>query len=294
MGPLTSRPRVITTVSDLRDAVAAARSQGKRIGLVPTMGALHTGHLSLVRASQAECDFTVVSIFVNPSQFAPSEDFRRYPRNLEADVEALASCGADLVFAPANEEVYPPGFATWVEVGSVAKRWEGECRPGHFRGVATVVFKLFQMVLPDLALFGQKDFQQARVIRQMVDDLNIPVGIRICPTIRESDGLAMSSRNLYLAPEARRDALAISHGLRLAFEMVAQGHRAAAPLIAKIRELILAVPAARIDYVAIVDPETLEAVEEINQSAVALVAAVIGQTRLIDNTMLIPPVHEDA
>ena len=213
--------RIVKTIADLRAAVAAARREGKKIGLVPTMGALHEGHLSLVRASQEECGFTVVTIYVNPSQFGPGEDYRRYPRTLEKDVERLAGA-ADLVFAPADEEVYPSGHGTWVDVGAAAEPLEGQCRPGHFRGVATVVLKLFHMSGADLAYFGQKDYQQALVIRRMVEDLNVPVALRVCPIVREPDGLAMSSRNVYLSAEARQRAIILWKSLRLAQDMVAR------------------------------------------------------------------------
>ena len=193
------------------------------------MGALHEGHLSLVRAAKAECDYTVVSIFVNPSQFGPNEDFAKYPRTLDADLALLAGCGADLVFAPGNEEVYRAGHATWVEVGSVAEPLEGVFRPGHFRGVATVVLKLLNMVQPDAAYFGQKDYQQALVIRRMVADLDVPVAIRVCPIVREPDGLAMSSRNRYLSPAARRRALVLWKSLQLAGKLVAEGERRRQP-----------------------------------------------------------------
>ena len=190
-------PQLITTVAELRCVLAPARRVGSKIGLVPTMGALHAGHVSLVRAAKAECDLTVATIFVNPSQFGPGEDLAKYPRTLQADLAKLAECGTDLVFAPSSEEVYGPGHTTWVEVGSVAAPLEGQFRPGHFRGVATIVLKLFNMVQPDAAYFGQKDFQQALVIQRMVQDLNVPVAVRVCPIVREPDGLAMSSQRLF-------------------------------------------------------------------------------------------------
>lgn len=201
-----SAANVVTTVDQLRKAIIPLRRAGKRIGLVPTMGALHEGHLSLVRTSQAECDRTVVTIFVNPTQFGPKEDFAKYPRTLEKDLAALATCGPVLVFAPTVEAMYPAGFSSWVEVGVVAEPLEGQFRPGHFRGVATVVMKLFQMVGADVAYFGQKDYQQTLVIRRMVGDLNVPITVQVCPTVREADGLAKSSRNVYLDPQARERA----------------------------------------------------------------------------------------
>jgi pantoate--beta-alanine ligase len=285
MNSAPARPELITTLSALRARLDAVRSKGLTIGLVPTMGALHAGHLSLVRAAQAECAITVVTIYVNPSQFGPHEDFQRYPRTLQADLEALASCGADLVFAPATAEVYPEGFATWVDVGRVAEPLEGQSRPGHFRGVATIVLKLFNMVGAQIAYFGQKDYQQACVIRQMVDQLNVPITIRVCPTVREPDGLAMSSRNRYLSLDARQRALALWRSLCLAEELVRQGERRAATIAGRMRE-ILSAAGATIEYVALVDPDTLASVEEIRAGTMAVIAAKIDQTRLIDNRIL--------
>jgi pantoate--beta-alanine ligase len=281
-------PPLVTTVAELRDALGPVRREGKRIGLVPTMGALHDGHLSLVLASQSECDFTVVTIFVNPSQFGPGEDLARYPRPLARDLELLAG-SADLAFAPGESEVYPPGFATWVEVGSVAQPLEGAFRLGHFRGVATVVLKLFNMVGPDVAYFGQKDYQQSLVIRRMVADLNLPIRVRVCPIVREPDGLAMSSRNAYLSPDERRRAAVLSQGLGVAAGAVAQGERDAARVAAKVRETILAAGPISIDYIAVADPETLEPVASIRGPALVALAVRIGSTRLIDNAILEPP-----
>ncbi len=281
-------PQLVTTVAQLRAELNAVRRAGKRIGLVPTMGALHEGHLSLVRAAKAECDCTVVSIYVNPSQFGPNEDFAKYPRTLEADLALLAGCGTDLVFAPGNEEVYRPGHATWVEVGAVAEPLEGTCRPGHFRGVATIVLKLLNMVQPDAAYFGQKDFQQALVIRRMAADLDVPVAIRVCPIVREPDGLAMSSRNRYLSPAARQRALVLWKSLQLAGQLVAGGQRRAGEIAARMRELIETAEDARIDYIALVDPETLQPVETIAGRTLAALAVKIENTRLIDNCLLEP------
>jgi pantoate--beta-alanine ligase len=283
------RPEVVSAVAALRDVLGAARQEGKKIGLVPTMGALHQGHLSLVRASSDECDYTVVSIYVNPSQFGAGEDFDQYPRTLETDLDALAEHGVPLVFAPRNEEVYPTGYATWVEVGAVAEPWEGACRPGHFRGVATIVLKLFNMVQPDVAYFGQKDYQQALVIRRMVEDLNLPIAIRVCPTVREPDGLAMSSRNAYLDPAERQRALVLWKSLCLAGDLVDQGERSAPAIAERMRQLILSAGDAKIDYVALADPETLEPVDQIRGPTVAALAVRIGPTRLIDNRLIEPP-----
>jgi len=284
-----ARPRLVTKVRELRDTLDPVRREGKRIGLVPTMGALHDGHLSLVRASDDECDYTVVSIYVNPSQFGPGEDLDQYPRTLEADLDALAEYEVPLVFAPTSQEVYPSGYATWVEVGSVAEPLEGAFRPGHFRGVATIVLKLFNMVGADVAYFGQKDYQQALVIRRMVEDLNVPIMIRVCPIVREPDGLAMSSRNAYLDAGARERALVLWKSLCLAGELVEQGERNAALIAEKMRKLILSAEDAKIDYVALVDPDTMEPISEIRGRTLAALAVRIGETRLIDNRLLEPP-----
>jgi len=278
-----STPKLVTTASELRAAVRAARAAGCAIGLVPTMGALHEGHLSLVQASRSECGFTVATIFVNPTQFAPHEDFDKYPRTLDADLESLASCHADLVFAPRREDMYPAGCSTLVQPPQVAQRWEGECRPGHFQGVATVVLKLFNLAQADVAFFGHKDYQQAAVIRRMVQDLNVPTEIRVCPTVREPDGLAMSSRNRYLSAGERQQAVALSRALRLAEQMAAGGERHAAKLVEAIDRVLAEAQIRRIDYVAVVDPDTLEPVPELTRPVVVLIAARVGGTRLIDN-----------
>jgi pantoate--beta-alanine ligase len=252
------------------------------------MGALHEGHLSLVRAARAECGFCAVTIYVNPSQFGPREDYVQYPRALEADLEALARVEADLVFAPGDAEVYPPGYSTWVEPPAAAAPLEGQHRPGHFRGVTTIVLKLLNMAGADAAYFGQKDFQQALVIRRMVEDLNVPIAIRVLPTVREGDGLAMSSRNQYLTAEERRQAAILWQGLCLARDLVARGERRAAAIVEAVQSLILSVRPARIDYVALVHPDTLEPVSEIRGATLAALAVVIGRTRLIDNDLLEP------
>jgi pantoate--beta-alanine ligase len=278
-------PHLLTTIADIRAALLPYRRAAKRIGLVPTMGALHEGHLSLVRASKAECDVTVVSIYVNPSQFGPNEDLSKYPRALQADVEKLAACGAEFVMAPGDGEVYRPGHGTWVEVGAIAEPLEGRCRPGHFRGVATVVLKLLNMVRADVAYFGQKDYQQAAVIRRMVDDLDVPAEIRVCPTVREPDGLAMSSRNAYLGRDARLRSMVLWQSLELARELVAGGERDAAAIIRQMTERIVAAGAA-IDYVALVDPDSLAAVCQVAGPTLAVLAVKIDGTRLIDNAIL--------
>lgn len=274
------------TVSELRDLLTPYRTQ--KIGLVPTMGALHEGHLSLVRNSLTACDVTIVSIFVNPTQFGPAEDFSKYPRTLEADVALLvgeerASGGKIVVFAPSAEEMYPSDFSTYVEPGGVALPLEGERRPGHFRGVATVVLKLFNMAQADFAFFGQKDYQQVAVIRQMVRELNVPIEIVMCPIIREPDGLAMSSRNRYLALEARRRATVLYGSLTAAESLLLVGERRAAVIRDEMLAILTSDAKNAVDYVALADPRTLAPLAEIADSVVILLAVRIDGTRLIDN-----------
>lgn len=277
---------VLTTVQEVRGYVKACRSQGKSIGLVPTMGFFHEGHLSLMRAARRECDVVVVSLFVNPTQFGPHEDYDRYPRDLERDRVMAQEVGVDLLFVPTVEEMYPPGYATYVEVERLTDIMCGRSRPGHFRGVATVVTKLFNIVQPDRAYFGQKDAQQALVIKRMVRDLNMPVDIRVMPIVREEDGLAMSSRNVYLSPEERQSALVLIRSLRRAEEMVRDGERSADRIKEAIRETIGSEQRARIDYVEVVDAEELKPLETIQGKALAAVAVFIGNARLIDNVIL--------
>ena len=281
-------PPVAATIAEARAAVAAARQAGRRVGFVPTMGALHAGHASLIRASRAECDFTVVSIFVNPTQFGPSEDLSRYPRTFDADRELCAALGTDLVFAPSADEMYPPDSRTVVEVTKLQDVLCGQSRPGHFRGVATVVLKLFNIVQPDAAYFGQKDAQQALIIRRMVIDLNVPVDVRVRPTVREPDGLAMSSRNRYLDPAQRHHATALYRAVRRVEEMVAAGERSAPALEAAMGETIAAAPGARLDYARVLDAESLDPLATLDRPALAALAVYFGTTRLIDNTILRP------
>jgi pantoate--beta-alanine ligase len=281
-----SSTRLVTTRHGIRRAVADARARGQTIGLAPTMGAIHAGHLSLVEASRRECDVTIVTIFVNPTQFGPHEDFAKYPRTLDADLEQLRAAGVDLVFAPAKDEMYPPGHTAYVDAGAVAEPLEGVCRPGHFRGVATIVLKLFNLIPADVAYFGQKDYQQSLVIRRMVADLDLPIRIQVCPIVREPDRLALSSRNVYLDPDRRRRALALSHSLRLADELVRSGVRDGAAILDRMREPLIAAGIDRIDYIALADPETLAPVTQIAGPTVALIAAYVGATRLIDNRIL--------
>jgi len=275
--------QVVRTIAEVR---AIRRALPGTWGFVPTMGYLHEGHLSLVRRARAENDHVAVSIFVNPTQFGPHEDYNRYPRDLERDLRLLEPLGVDLVFAPSVEEMYPPGFQTWVIVEGVSRPLEGAARPGHFRGVATVVTKLFNIVQPDRAYFGQKDAQQAVVIRRMVQDLNIPVEIVVCPTVREPDGLAMSSRNTYLNPEERRAATVLFRALQAAKARYEQGERDAERLREAMREVIQAEPLARLDYVSVADPETLQELDRVEDRALLSLAVYIGKTRLIDNILL--------
>uniref|UniRef100_A0A7V4XR55 Pantothenate synthetase n=1 Tax=Acidobacterium capsulatum TaxID=33075 RepID=A0A7V4XR55_9BACT len=256
------------------------------IGFVPTMGALHEGHLSLVRAARAECDAVVVSIFVNPTQFGPNEDFGKYPRTVEADCALLEREGVDAVFLPRVEEMYPAGATTWVEVEDLSGRLDGASRPGHFRGVATVVAKLFHIVGPDRAYFGQKDAAQVANLRRMVRDLDFDLELVVCPIVREADGLAMSSRNRYLSVEERRQGLVLSRALRAMEARYAAGERDARRLLAAGAAVMAEEPAVRVDYLRVVDPETLVDVESVSGAALAAVAAYVGATRLIDNVLL--------
>jgi pantoate--beta-alanine ligase len=277
------------TIAELRRAVAEARRAGRSIGLVPTMGALHAGHLRLVEEARQASGFVVVSIFVNPTQFGSSEDFRRYPRTLEADAELCSRGGADLIFAPGVEEMYPRGpSSTFVEVPALSDRLEGASRPGHFRGVATVVLKLFSIVGPDFAFFGTKDYQQLQVIRRMVEDLDLPVEIRPVTTVREADGLAMSSRNRYLDPEHRRAAVVLSRALARAAEAVQAGERDADRVRQILRESVESESLVRLDYAEVAEADTLVPAIEVGPGhrSVALLAAKVGPARLIDNAPL--------
>jgi pantoate--beta-alanine ligase len=278
--------QVCDTVSGLRECLAAHRAAGKCIGLVPTMGYLHAGHLSLVQVARRECNMVVMSIFVNPKQFGPQEDFATYPRDMEGDLRQAREAGVDAVFTPSVEEMYPPGFLTEVIVHELTAPLCGASRPGHFNGVTTVVAKLLNIVGPDRAYFGQKDYQQVTVLRKMATDLCMPLKIITCPTVREPDGLAMSSRNAYLNPAERQAALVLSRALRLAEERLAQGERQGARLAATLRDCITKEPLARIDYVAVCDPQTLREVEQISGTVLVALAVYIGKTRLIDNAVL--------
>jgi pantoate--beta-alanine ligase len=264
------------------------RREGLRIGLVPTMGALHSGHLALVERSVSECDVSIATIFVNPTQFAPHEDLSRYPRTLDNDLDGLRIAKCDLVFVPQNEGLYPSGFSTYIEPPAVAKPLEGVCRPGHYRGVCTVVLKLFGILPATVAYFGQKDYQQLSVIRHMVEDLNVNIQVQGCPTVREPDGLAMSSRNRYLNAAQRETALCLWNSISLVQLLVSGGERDIATLESAMREKLLEGGADRIDYARVVHQETLADLTEFAPPAIALIAAYVGSTRLIDNLMLIP------
>ncbi len=265
---------------------AAQREVARPLGLVPTMGALHEGHLSLVHRAREENATAAASIFVNPTQFGPNEDYRSYPRDLDRDLALLEECGVDLVFLPEPDDMYPAGFDTWVDVDRIASRLEGESRPGHFRGVATVVTKLFTIVRPDRAYFGQKDAQQAQVIRRINADLNLGVEPVVMPTVREADGLAMSSRNAYLNPQEREAALVLYRSLCLAREMYNNGVASASRIRDAIRELIHAEPLAQPEYVSIANHETLEELDTVQTPALVSLAVRIGRARLIDNVVL--------
>jgi pantoate--beta-alanine ligase len=279
--------QILSEISETRAALRELRRNGS-VGFVPTMGALHAGHRSLVQAARQRCGVAVASIFVNPTQFGPTEDFSRYPRTLEDDCRMLKAEGVDLVFTPTARAMYPAGATTFIEVGGVSERLDGASRPGHFRGVATVVAKLFHIVQPDLAFFGQKDAAQVAVLRQMVRDLDFPLEMVVCPTVREPDGLAMSSRNRYLSAEERAQALVLHRALDAAQTLVAQGERRAQLLLRAMTETLQREPGVRVDYVAVVDPDTLLPLDTIQQSALVAVAAYVGSTRLIDNLVLPP------
>ncbi|MHB1957607.1 MAG: pantoate--beta-alanine ligase [Acidobacteriaceae bacterium] len=283
--------QILSDISELRTTLRQLRATDDRstprsIGFMPTMGALHDGHRSLVRAARQHCDIVVASIFVNPTQFAPNEDFSRYPRTLEQDCQMLEAEGVDVVFTPTAETMYPPGASTFVDVEGVSDRLDGASRPGHFRGVATVVAKLFHSVQPDLAFFGQKDAAQVAVLRKMVRDLDFPLEIIVCPTVREPDGLAMSSRNSYLSAEERRQALSLSRALQAAQMQAARGEHRASALLQTVRATLQEEPAIRVDYIAAVDPDTLLPIENVASGALLAVAAYVGSTRLIDNALL--------
>lgn len=278
--------KICNSIEEMRAALRHAKGSTQRIGFVATMGALHDGHLSLVRAAKAQADVVVASIFVNPTQFGPNEDFSRYPRTFESDCQMLNKEGVDLLFAPSVEDMYPTGAVTYVTVEGLSERLCGKSRPGHFRGVTTVVSKLFNIIGPDLAFFGQKDAAQAAIIRRMVRDLNFPVEVVVSPIVREPDGLAMSSRNAYLDAGQRKSALVLSRALSRVKAAFDKGEQTSAKLIDVGIRVLKSEPGAQLDYLEIVNPETLEPVEFVRGSALVAVAAFVGTTRLIDNVVL--------
>ncbi|MCS6806995.1 MAG: pantoate--beta-alanine ligase [Acidobacteriota bacterium] len=277
---------IITEVAPMKAVARATARQGQRIGFVPTMGALHEGHLSLVRAAQQRADVVIVSVFVNPTQFGPHEDFNRYPRDLQTDIALLEREGVQYLFAPSVEAMYPAGYATYVTVEGLADRLCGRSRPGHFRGVTTVVLKLFEIVRPHVACFGQKDAQQLVIIRKMVADLNLDVEIVACPIVREPDGLAMSSRNRYLQPDERQAATILYRSLQHARQMIDSGQRQAAEITAAMRQLIQREPLARIDYIEIVNAQTLDPLTVLEGECLIALAVFVGPARLIDNLVV--------
>ncbi len=285
---MLTHPPVINTIAEMRTTLAAARQAGKTIGFVPTMGALHAGHAALIRTARTRTDFVVVSIFVNPTQFGPNEDLDKYPRTLDADRQLCAAVGTDAIFAPSPKEMYPDGFSTFVEVHGLQDVLCGLSRPGHFRGVATVVLKLFNIIEPFAAFFGQKDAQQASIIRRMVRDLDVAVKVEVLPTIREADGLAMSSRNRYLDPQQRQQAAGLFRALEAVRTMVASGERDVTHLESHLASQIATLSAASLDYAKILDAESLRPIEKLERPALAALAVFFGSTRLIDNTILTP------
>lgn len=278
--------QIIQSVNELRARARADRSQSKTIGIVPTMGALHAGHASLIRAAREQSGTVIVTIFVNPTQFGPHEDYSRYPRTFDADCALAKAEGADVIFAPPVEELYPAGAATFVEVEGLSSRLDGASRPGHFRGVATVVSKLFIASEADLAFFGQKDAAQVAVLRRMVTDLRLPTTIVVCPIVRDQDGLALSSRNAYLSAEERKQALLLNRSVRYVASLAAAGERRSETLIAEARKIFAAEPSVRIDYIELVNWDTLLPVDTADPGSLFAVAAWVGTTRLIDNTIL--------
>ncbi|UNC91814.1 pantoate--beta-alanine ligase [Candidatus Contubernalis alkaliaceticus] len=277
---------IIRTIPELKEAIGKVRSMGRTIGFVPTMGYLHQGHLSLVKAAVKECDFVAVSIYVNPIQFGVGEDFESYPRDLTADAQMCQQEGVDLIFSPGDQDMYPGGYASFVEVEQLTQGLCGRGRPGHFRGVTTVVTKLFNLLEPDIAYFGQKDAQQALVLKKMVEDLNMNLTLKIMPTLRDEDGLAMSSRNVYLSLEEREAALVLFKSLTRAEEMIQGGVRKASKISGAMKEIIAGEPSAHLEYIEIVDTHKLDTMEELEAEVLIALAVRVGQTRLIDNMIV--------
>jgi pantoate--beta-alanine ligase len=286
---------IIRTISWMKETVRQARAENHVIGFIPTMGALHEGHLSLIRRARVDCSRVYASIFLNPTQFGPNEDLSRYPKTFESDVEKLTAAGVEVLFAPEINEIYPPGFRTYVNVEGLSGRLEGRSRPGHFRGVATVVLKLFEIVQPQFAYFGRKDAQQVRILQQMATDLNLNVEIVVCPIVREGDGLALSSRNTYLNSEERRAATVLQRALDETRRELNAGTRDALQLQTALRKILSNETLARVDYVEMVDAESFEPVSSIGARPVyALLAVFIGKTRLIDNLFIEPAAGQNA
>ena len=281
--------QVIRSARHMSELSRRFQRQGKRIGVVPTMGALHEGHASLIRVAAGRNDIAIVTIFVNPLQFGPREDFHRYPRTLAKDCRIARAAGADVIFAPTVRQIYPKDFQTDVEAGPLAVRWEGRARPGHFRGVATIVTILFELTRPTNAYVGQKDYQQTLIIQRLVRDLQMPIRVQVLPTVRERDGLAMSSRNAYLTSHERAQATVLSRALRTARARIRAGARRAQPLIDEMRQMIREVPTAHVDYLGVADAHTLEPQRRLRGRLVILVAVWIGGTRLIDNLLVDVP-----
>jgi len=278
--------KTIRTIKEMSAVVKVLKAREKTVGLVPTMGYLHEGHLSLVKGSLEKVDVTVVSVFVNPTQFGPSEDFRKYPRDMNQDTEILEKLGVDYLFCPDNEEIYPSTYQTFVEVHDLQDKLCGISRPGHFRGVCTVVLKLFHIIQPDLAFFGQKDAQQVIILKKMVQDLSCNVKISALPIVREDDGLALSSRNVYLNPEQRQTALCLYKSLQEARQMIDSGERRTAPILQRMKEIVLTEPETRIDYLTIVHAASLEPMDDISIDCLIALAVFIGKVRLIDNILI--------
>lgn len=280
--------KVIREIDKMKTHSKIMRKENKLVGFVPTMGYFHEGHLNLIRAARKQVDIVIVSVFVNPIQFMPNEDFEKYPRDISRDEELAKSCGVDVIFYPKKEDMYPHGYSTYIEVEKLTDNLCGKSRPGHFRGVTTVVAKLFEIVRPDIAYFGQKDAQQAFVVRKMVEDLSMGVVIKIMPIIREENGLAMSSRNVYLSKSERKDASVLYHALSQAEELIRSGEKDAKKIIKKIRNLVNEKPSAKIDYVSIADTKALKDVKSVKEEALIALAVFIGKTRLIDNIIINP------
>ena len=280
--------KIIRKISQMQKLAKELHKKGKSIGFVPTMGALHEGHVSLIRQAAAENDIVVVSIFVNPIQFGPNEDYKRYPRNLRLDAQLCEKVGTDVIFCPNAQQMYPANYKTYVNVSDLSDCLCGKFRPGHFKGVATAVTKLFNIISPDIAYFGQKDAQQASIIKKMTEDLNIPIKIKVMPTVREKDGLAMSSRNIYLNKEERQDAAIVYQALILAKNLIKQGGVDSSDIIRKMRQLINRKKSARIQYISIVDPKDLKPIDKIRGKVLIALSVWIGKTRLIDNIVVKP------